>query len=157
MHCYDCDLDVIKTSFTSYSESRFHADIAKEISSITGKFELFDRARILLENSMQDQHVIFTETAMISNICLEQIDRPIHMFYKFSDQLEIAQNTENKSVDMAFVLVSPESDGAIHLRRLSRLSRLMQDQGFYERLRQVEDKDIIRLQFMFPEVEEKAA
>ena len=48
---------------------------------------------------------------------------------------------DGKPIDMAFVLLSPEGNGADHLTALAKLSRIMKDETLCNKLRQI-DKPI---------------
>jgi|SRR5690606_16621141 len=50
---------------------------------------------------------------------------------------------DDEPVDILFLLLAPESAGADHLKALARVSRLLRDRAFCERLRQSEDPGAI--------------
>jgi len=54
-------------------------------------------------------------------------------------------------------LLSPEADGPLHLRRLSRLTRLMQDETFQQTLRNINDNEALKGQFRYPVLSSEAA
>lgn len=47
-------------------------------------------------------------------------------------------------VDLVFVVLSPEEDGPLHLKRLATVSRLARDKAFCERLRGTTSEDGVR-------------
>ncbi len=51
---------------------------------------------------------------------------------------------DGRAVDLVCLLISPEKDGPLHLRNLSRLSRLLLDPQFSNRIRKGESEDAIR-------------
>lgn len=59
--------------------------------------------------------------------------------------------SDNMPVDVICLLLSPESDGPIHLRGLSRISRLLKNQDLIDRIRETRDADIIVDLFANPE------
>jgi len=47
-------------------------------------------------------------------------------------------------VDLVFLIISPDTDGPLHLQRLSRISRMMRAPENYSRLRGAESEDAMR-------------
>ena len=155
---YDCDLDVIKTSFSAQSSSRLLVDISKETASMWDDDDLFYEINdCLTESAEKNEFIIDEQGVMVCSTIVQGIDRPVHMFYRLSEPLKFKTSHAYKYVELIFVLLSPQEDGPLHLRRLSRITRLMQDQSFFERLREIKDKDAIRAQFMYPDRDIKAA
>jgi len=71
-----------------------------------------------------------------------------HMLFFMHIQHPIEFNSiDNQPVDLFCFLLSPEKDGPHHLRRLSRLSRLLRDPSFCRMMRNI--KDIDELQNLF--------
>ncbi len=152
MH-YDCDLDVIRTSYPAQSTSRIYAEIAKDVSALWRQPELFDRVEAVLRKSEDDKSFVIEENILICNAKVSDIDRPVHMLYRLSESIHF----EDRPINLVFVLLSPVEDGPFHLRRLSRLTRLLGDSVFCKKLHQSDDKDSIRAQFMYPELSEQVA
>jgi len=50
---------------------------------------------------------------------------------------------DGQAVDLVFLLISPESDGPLHLRRLSRLSRMLKNASLCDNLRHARTADEI--------------
>lgn len=51
---------------------------------------------------------------------------------------------DDAPVDLVFLLLSPEEDGPLHLRRLSRISRLLGNVQLCNTIRETEDAETIR-------------
>ncbi len=154
---YDCDLDVIKTSFPAHSEHKLFQDIAKEVASIWDNNDLFDTADISLKQASEKNEFVFIDKVAICSVKLAGLDRPAHMVYKLSEPMKFQDNTHTTNVNLVFAMLSPEDDGGLHLRRLSRLSRLLQEKDFQDKLMQSTDKQSVRALFMYPEMYVKAA
>ena len=150
---YACDLDVIKTSYPAQSTSRIYNEIAKDIAALWRQPELFNTIDAVLHQSEDDKAYVIEENILICNAKSDVIDRPVHMLYRLSENMLF----EGRQINLVFVLLSPEADGPFHLRRLSRVTRLLSDPVFREKLVQSDDKDSIRAQFMYPELNEEAA
>lgn len=54
-------------------------------------------------------------------------------------------------VDLACLVISPAGDGPLHLRRLSRVSRLLKNDILHKRLLEANDSDAIRSLLIDPE------
>lgn len=58
---------------------------------------------------------------------------------------------DDKPVDLICILLSPESDGPVHLRGLSRISRILKSKDLCQKLRDTKDADAMRAIFNNPE------
>lgn len=67
---------------------------------------------------------------------------PFVLFARLGRPVDFAA-ADNKLVDLALLLLSPESDGPLHLRRLARLTRLMRDDTLCGHLRGMEDPETL--------------
>ncbi len=70
----------------------------------------------------------------------------LDQLYGVFAQLERAvdfESPDDQSVDLIFLLLAPESAGADHLKALARVSRLLRDSAFCEKLRGTDSSDAI--------------
>lgn len=74
------------------------------------------------------------------HVVLLSLDHPIHM-----------DTPDNKPVDLICFLLSPERDGSLHLRGLSRLSRLLKNEELCNVLREAPDASTMKSLFINPE------
>ncbi len=65
-----------------------------------------------------------------------ELTQPMVFFARPSYPVEF-DAVDGKPVDLAFLLISPESSGADHLTALASLSRCLKDESICERLRQM--------------------
>ena len=61
------------------------------------------------------------------------------------------ETPDNAPLDLYCLLISPLSDGPVHLRRLSRLSRLLKNETLHKRIRETQDTAIIQSLLIDPE------
>lgn len=156
MH-YTCDLDQIILNLNVASKE----ELFQAISSALFK----DYESDLLQQSFADKLVTLeleTSSAIgnhivVPNAMIDGFESPRHIFARLAQPLHDFKTPDGKPVDIIILLVSPESDGPLHLRRLSRLIRLMQEQKFIQNLREFNDRGAIRGQFMFSDFQAKAA
>jgi len=60
------------------------------------------------------------------------------------------ETPDDKPLDIYCLLISPISEGPVHLRRLSRISRLLKNKSLLHRVRDTQDTDVIRSLLMDP-------
>lgn len=58
---------------------------------------------------------------------------------------------DNQPVDVVCLVLSPENDGPCHLRRLSRISRLLKNETLHSKLRDAGDEQAMRALLIDPE------
>ncbi|MEZ5813920.1 MAG: PTS sugar transporter subunit IIA [Alphaproteobacteria bacterium] len=58
---------------------------------------------------------------------------------------------DNQPADLVCLVLSPESDGPLHLRRLSRISRLLMNETLHKKLCEARDEQSIRALLIDPE------
>ncbi len=58
---------------------------------------------------------------------------------------------DEQPVDLVCLVLSPESDGPLHLRRLSRISRLLMNETLHKKLCEARDEQSIQTLLMDPE------
>lgn len=73
-------------------------------------------------------------------VCIASLDRPVHL-----------DTPDSKPVDLIAILLSPEKDGPVHLRGLSRLTRLLKNEELCDVLRNTEDPETMKALFVNPD------
>ena len=107
-------------------------ELAKRAAGITG---LHERAvfEVLLEREKLGTTGVGHGIA-IPHGKLPQIDRLYGMFARLEQPIDF-DAIDEQPVDLIFLLLAPESAGADHLKALAKVSRLLRDRGFCEKLR----------------------
>ena len=86
----------------------------------------------------------------IPHFKMQRIQTPFTMLMTLEN--EVAHETpDGQPIDLYCLLISPQNDGPVHLRRLSRLSRLLKNETLHKRIRETQDRDIIQSLLMDPE------
>lgn len=80
----------------------------------------------------------------IINIKSAQIMNKFIGFIKLGRPLDF-QAADSQSCDLVGVIISPAYHGGLHLRRLSRLSRLLKEKSFVSKLRDAENEDVLTI------------
>ena len=86
----------------------------------------------------------------IPHFKMRRIQSPFTMLMT-TDKAIHHETPDGTPIDLYCLLISPLSDGPIHLRRLSRLSRLMKNETLHKRIRETQDRDVIQSLLMDPE------
>jgi PTS system nitrogen regulatory IIA component len=66
-------------------------------------------------------------------------------------EIDDFKSTDDAPVNLAAFVLSPESDGPLHLRRLSRISRMLKNETMHKRLIEAQDELAIRSVLIDPE------
>lgn len=156
MH-YTCDLDHIALNLPIGNCFDVYTLIEKDLHSLAPYLDRKETnlAHQLLQNE-QTHSFSAGNGVIVANTTIKDLSRPYHIFYRTQQPFKF-NTVDDKHVDLILVLLSPETDGPLHLRRLSRLTRLMQDDIFVQHLREMNDEESIRGQFMYPEQSTRAA
>lgn len=83
------------------------------------------------------------EGVAIPHLRLPKLQKPFIGFVRLQRPVDF-NAVDDAPVDLIVTLLSPGGDGPHHLRRLSRISRLMRDPALLEDLRSTADADGIR-------------
>lgn len=73
---------------------------------------------------------------------LTELDNLTGVFARLDSPVDF-DAVDEQPVDLVFLLLAPEGAGADHLKALSRVSRLLRDQGICEKLRGCESADAL--------------
>lgn len=92
----------------------------------------------------------------LAHLRLRGLARPCIIFARLPRAIDFAA-VDGRPVDLALLLLSPEGDGPLHLRRLARLTRLLRDDVLCRHLRGTEDADTLRALLSDPQSRRLAA
>lgn len=92
----------------------------------------------------------------IAETRLRRLRRPYVLFARTARQIDV-RAIDGQPADLFLLVLSPAGDMPGHLRRLSRLSRIMRDRDFCEKLRDAENADALQALFLLPRTESLAA
>lgn len=143
------DLDYISLELSVSTRADLFRKIAADVMRDTG----LDSAEITaaLHRTERGAPSMIEGGVFVPNAVLTGLNSVRRHLYRLDRPLLMADTPDGRAVDLIFVVMSPEEDGPLHLRRLSRVSRIMSNPVFAEKLRQLDDKDAIRSQFLYPE------
>lgn len=78
----------------------------------------------------------------LPHLRLRGLSRPHILFARLQKPVDF-EAVDARPVDLLLLLLSPETDGPLHLRRLARLTRLMRDETLRRHLRGTDDVDTL--------------
>lgn len=74
----------------------------------------------------------------IPHMKFRRLNKPFMILAKMHKEVEF-KAVDGEPVDLVCIVMSPDKDGPIHLRRLSRITRLLRNNVLCNRLREAED------------------
>lgn len=86
----------------------------------------------------------------IPNIRIKGLVEPFTILTTLKKPIDF-DTVDDIAVDLVCFVASPESDGPIHLRRLSRISRLLKNQSMHKKICEAKDADVIKALLVNPE------
>jgi len=113
-------------------------ELAARAASLTGQSEraIFD---ILMQREKLGSTAIGNGVA-IPHGKMPNLTRLFGLFARLDRPVDF-DALDNQQVDLIFLLLAPESAGADHLQALSRVARLLRDQGITHKLRATRDAE----------------
>ena len=122
----------VLTSVRATSKKQALQELSKHASQVTGLHDrtIFD---VLLERERLGTTGVGRGIA-IPHGKLSELDR-LHGIFTVLEQPIEFDSVDDQPVDLIFLLLAPESAGADHLKALARVSRLLRDSNFCDRLR----------------------
>ncbi len=115
-------------------------ELARRAGALTGRHEraIFD---VLLERERLGTTGIGMGTA-VPHGRLPDLPRLHGLFARLEKAIDF-EAIDNQPVDLIFLLLTPDSAGAEHLKALARISRLMRDKAMCEKLRGTDRADAL--------------
>lgn len=145
---YNIKVDVALPKIKAANILQAFRILATEMSAITGASEqylldnLIEKEASEISASGKGVAVPHLQSKAIPErfVALATLDRPIHL-----------DTPDGQAVDLICLLLSPDSDGGVHLRGLSRLSRLLNNEELCQVLRETDDPEAMKALFINPE------
>lgn len=136
----DLNLDILIDRWNASSKKQIFSILSNEIESVSG----FPNQLIL--DRMMDRERLSPSAigngVSLTHFKLHDLEKPVFAFARLPQALEFYASDLQK-VDLICVMISPRRDGPVHLRRLSRVTRLFRDPAFCNRLRSADSKDAL--------------
>lgn len=144
----DLQVDLVLPGLKASSYKTVLQAIIREIAGRSGvpSVKLYDR---LLDKEKEASSAIGGGVA-VPNLQLPGLKHPYAVLATLRSQADF-NAPDNKPVDLVYLLLSPQSDGPLHLRRLARVSRLLKSHTLREKILEAPDDQTIRALLMAPE------
>ena len=125
----------------SNSKRQLLQDMASKAAEITGINE-----RTIFDTVLERENLGstgFGEGTALPHGRFEGLDKVYGFFAKLSSPVDF-EAIDGKPVDLVFMLLSPEDNGADHLTALAQASRLLKDETIRSKLRQMNSSQEIK-------------
>ena len=115
-------------------------DLSKKAAEITGIFD-----RTIFDSLLERENLGSTGFGGATALPHARIPeaKKVYGFLAKLTNLVDYEAVDEKPVDLVFMLISPEDSGADHLTALAKASRILKDEAFCNKLRQVSGKEEI--------------
>ena len=102
-------------------------------------------------HTQQSEHVFaIGNGVLLPNALLAGLEENLRFFIRLKYPLDIGA-PDGKPIRNIFCYYSPQQEGPLHLRALSRISRQLNDHEFLNQLEKMDGESAIRSLFMYPE------
>jgi PTS system nitrogen regulatory IIA component len=132
--------DGVIANLKASSKKQALQELAHRASAITGLHE-----RAIFDTLLERERLGTTGVGLgiaIPHGKLADIDRIYGLFARLKQPIDF-DAIDEQPVDLIFVLLAPESAGADHLKALARVSRLLRDKAFCEKVRGSDNAEAI--------------
>lgn len=132
--------DAIVTKLRSGSKKHVLQDLSKAAAQLTGVEE-----RQIFEVLLEREHLGTTGVGngiAIPHGKLPALDNLYGLFARLDKPIDF-EAIDEQPVDLFFLLLAPEGAGADHLKALARVSRMLRDTGFCDKLRGSDGRDAL--------------
>lgn len=133
--------DVVLPDFEVRDTQHLMQYLAKNVSFLSDLHE-YDVYNRLMEQERVNPSAV-GGGMFIAQVRLPKLKAPCKLFVRLSRPLT-CDSLDGQPVDMVSLIISPESDGALHLRRLSEISRMFRENRFREMVRDADGLEAVK-------------
>ena len=137
------EIDIALTNLTASNTKDLLTALSHHIAKIGHLSEtaIFTR----LAQKEKDQSSGTGEGIAIPHARLTHLDKPICLLATLKNTIDF-NAPDNQPVDIICILLSPRTDGALHLQRLSKISRILKDKTLCTQIRNTKtDQELMHL------------
>lgn len=137
----DVDLDIIVPGLRAENLTNALKQLSETIAEHykVSAEDLKDQLEIVMERD----HVSLGEGIAIPALTLKNIRSSITVFARLEKPLSF-DSIDNEPIDLICIVISPEQEKPAHLRRLSRISRILKNKELVDKMRGTDDEQTIR-------------
>jgi len=140
--------DLILPNIVCHDKTQVLETISKNLADICNINQLSILTRLSQKEKTESSGI--GEGVAIPHARILQLDKPVSILITLRHKLEFGA-PDNKPVDVIYTMLSPRSDGILHVQRLSATSRLLKNQALCDQIRNSTDIDTIRTLIQSPE------
>jgi nitrogen PTS system EIIA component len=122
------------------SRKQVLARLSEEIAASTGLDQEYLLRKLLFREQAETSAV--GNGVAIPHLYMKNLESPFTMFARLDQPVGFGA-PDGAPVDLVFLVMSPDTDGPLHLRRLARVSRLLRDEALRTHLRGTDDADTL--------------
>ncbi len=130
------NVDLVKTDINIKSKKELLEYISIEIQKHTNISAATILARLTLRE--KEQCSAIGNGVAIPHCKIMQLNKPVSMLIKLNTKIKFG-SADNKPVDIIYTIISPREDGALHLQRLSTISRILKNKDLIGLIREIPD------------------
>lgn len=137
----DIEIDAIILNHKASNKKAAFGALAEHISAQMGVSPQNILDQLIIQESRQNSGIGAGVSAQA--IALKQVKAAYTLMIVLARPIAF-DAADDQPVDVLCLSVSPENEGALRLRRLSRISRLLKNEELLQKIRETDDEDTIR-------------
>ena len=144
----DIQFDLIVPGIKAKSHNDVLLSIAQNAADFLNISEKTMHDRIVVKEDIGNSAI--GNGVAIPHFKLRRIHKPFTLLATLDNAIK-HEPQDGAPVDIYCLLISPLNDGPFHLRRLSRLSRLLKNETLHKRIHETNDREVIKSLLMNPD------
>ncbi|MAQ71077.1 MAG: hypothetical protein CL565_02670 [Alphaproteobacteria bacterium] len=135
--------DFIEDSIKANTVEDIFQHVEAGLKNLDNKIR-FRRIKKILRLGHEETSYTIGNGVAVLNAKTFGVNRKVIGFLRLSKPVDFKAD-DGKQCDLIAVILSPQNHGPLHLRRLSRVSRLLKDTKIVDKLREAEDVDVLKI------------
>lgn len=135
------DVDVVLPKLAVNSREEALLQISQKTAQHTGVDEKILLHKLMKKETQESSGI--GRGVALPHLRCSNLEKPFTLLAQLKEKVDF-EAVDQRPVDIVFLLLSPEQDGPYHLRRLSRITRLLMKQDFIDNLRVLEEEDAMQ-------------
>ena len=149
-----CILDSALVKIKDRSVHQIMQSLTKDVAALTGLPAEHINHRLIQREDLVSSAI--GSGVAIPHLRLRGIQKPLMILASLAVPIDF-NAPDRGPVDLIMLVISPDSDGPMHLRRLARISRLMRNEGLCRALRDAKTPEQIQSLILSAGDERRAA
>ncbi len=138
----DVQINLFIPNLKTRNEKQAYAILCRQIAAKTGHSAEYLQQNLL--RKAKAESFTIGDGVALPNLQLHNIPRPFTALAVLEKPMNF-KAADSKGIEFICFVLSPEREGPLHLRRLSRLSRMMKNPDVRTQIRESKDLDTLKL------------